>query len=315
MKKSLFAALIILNVSLAAFAQTAPPLETILDEAQKQTEFYRETFRDLLAEETKVFTEYDKNGNVEKTTSVKSNFLVYQSGKNVSATAELRNVFEVNGKSVPNGQQRAERFLAELEKAETLEKELKKIQSEGSRYDKTWEIYGLTLNQAVTLSPKMRPYFDYKLLGTENLQGSEVYVVAYQQTKKSPYTIFNEKDDPTNRESISFNLDVPGALKKNDKFLRGKFWIDARTFQLWREEMELTVQTPEPVVLLSTVFEYQPSEYEILIPRKITVVSNELKREKGGERYLAFKDSTVDLNYSRFRKANVEVRILDDENE
>jgi hypothetical protein len=295
-----------------------PPLETILSEAYKQTENYRQTFRDLLAEETKIFEEYDKNGNSERRTAVKSNFLVYQSGKDASRTAELRNVFEVNGKIVPDGQRRAEQFLAELEKSATLEKELQKLQNEGSRYDKTWEIYGLTLNEAVTLAPNMRPFFEYQLMGTENFQDGEVYVVGYRQTKNSPFTVVNgkaAKNGDRSATAVSFSLDVPGGLKKNDKFLRGKLWIDAKTFQLRREERELTVQTPEPVVLLSTLFEYQPSEFGIMVPKTITVTSFDLKREKGGggEKYLAVKDSTVNFEYSRFRKANVEVRVLDDD--
>lgn len=314
MKKSFAAAgLIIIINSLAALAQTSAPLETILNEAQKQAENYRATFRDLLADETKVFEEFDKNGNSEKSTTVKSNFLVYQSGRDAKRTAELRNVVEVNGKVVADGQRRSELFLAELEKAETLEKELKKLQDEGSRFDKTWEIYGLTLNQAVTLAPNMRPYFDYKLLGAENFQGNEVYVVGYQQIKNSPYTVVNGKGEGIGQESINFNLDVPGSLKKNDKFLRGKLWIDAKTFQLWREERELTVQTPEPVLLLSTNFEYQPSEYGILVPKQIAITSFDIKKEKNGGKFVAVKDSTVNFDYSRFRKANVEVRILDDE--
>jgi hypothetical protein len=315
MQKLIFTAgLIILFNAAAVFAQNAAPLETILSEAHKQSENYRATFRDLLADETKTFMEFDKNGNSEKTTAVKSDFLVYASGKDAKRTAELRNVVAVNGKMVGDGQKRSERFLAELEKEKTLESELKKLQEEGSRYDKTWEIYGLTLNQAVTLAPNMRPYFEYKLAGTENFQGREVYVVEYRQTKASPYTIVNGKSSAASEEmTVDFALDVPGALKKTDKFLRGKLWIDAQTFQLWREVRELTVQTAEPVVLLASNFEYQTSDYGILVPKTISLVVNDLKKEKGGDRYTGVKDSTVNFEYSRFRRANVEVKILDED--
>lgn len=313
MKKSIFFAAVFFINSLFAYAQSDVPLETILNEAQKQTENYRQTFRDLLADENKSFEEFDKNGNSEKKTTVKSNFLVYQSGKDARRTAELRNVVEVNGKTVPDGQKRSEQFLAELEKAETLEKELKKLQSEGSRFDKTWDIYELTLNEAVTLAPNMRPYFDFKLLGKESFQGNEVYVVSYQQTKSSPYVIVNGKDAPKGELTVNFGLDIPGSLKKNEKFLRGKLWLDAKTFQLWREERELTIQTAEPVVLLSSIFEYQPSEWGILVPKSISITSFDLRKEKGGERFVGVKDSTINFDYSRYRKANVEVRILDDD--
>ncbi|HEX8638236.1 MAG TPA: hypothetical protein VF692_09250, partial [Pyrinomonadaceae bacterium] len=89
MSKTIFAALaFILLTSVFAYAQnsaptapmTPPSLETILSESQKQSEAYRESFRNLLAEETKTFEEFDKNGALNEKTTVKSNFLVYQSG-------------------------------------------------------------------------------------------------------------------------------------------------------------------------------------------------------------------------------------------
>ena len=188
MRKTIFISVtIILISSISAFAQNQRvPLETILSESQKQTENYRETFRNLLADEMKTFEEFDKKGNSDNKTIVKSSFLVYQSGKSKTSTAELRNVLEVNGKPIPDSQKRGEEFLAELDKQSTLESELKKLQSESSKYDKSWEVYGLTLNQAIALAPNQQPFFEFKLLGTENFQGNDVYVISFQQTKKSP---------------------------------------------------------------------------------------------------------------------------------
>jgi hypothetical protein len=299
-----------------AFAQNtpvvAPNLETILSEARKQSESYREAFRNLLAEETKTFEEYDKNGNVDEQTTVKSNFLVYQSGRDAKVTTELRNIIEVDGKPVPNSQKRSSEFLSELEKTTTLEKELRKIQSEGAKYDKTIEAFDLTLNQATVLDPKIRPYFDFKLIGTENYKGNEVYVIGYHQTKKSPYNRVNEKMSSEGETGFNFEINIPGALKNNEKFLRGKLWINAETFQLWREEQELTVQTPEPVILLSSFSEYQSSDYGLLVPKTISITIYELKKQKGDGRFVPVKDSTVNFDYSKFRQTNVEVKILDD---
>lgn len=291
---------------------TTPNLETILSEAQKQSEAYRESFRNLLADETKTFEDFDKNGNVDERTSVKSNFLVYQSGRNATVTTELRNVIEVDGKPVPNSQKRSNDFLSELEKETTLEKELKKIQSEGAKYDKTLEVYGMTLNEAVVLSPKIRPFFDFKLLGTENYQGNDVYVVSYQQTKKSPYVVVNENSIAGNDPNLNFRLNFPNALKNNEKLLRGKLWIDAKTFQTRREEQELTVLTPEPTLLMSNFFEYQSSDYGLLVPKTISMTTYELKKQKGDGKYVPAKESTVNFDYSKFRQTNVEVKILDD---
>jgi hypothetical protein len=316
MKKSIFitAAIFFIN-AVAVFAQnTAAPLETILSESQKQTEFYRETFKNLLADELKTFEEFDKKGNSDKKTTVKSSFLVYQSGKDSKTTAELRNVLEVNGKLIPDSQKRGEEFLAELDKQTTPEKELKKLESEGLKYDKTWRISGLTLNQAVALAPNLRQFFDFKLIGTENFQGADVYLVSYQQTKKSPNILINEKDDTTRGEvTVSFNFDVPGELKKSNLFLRGKLWIDAKTFQIRREERELTAQTAEPIVLVSNIFDYQTSDYGILVPKNISLTIFNAKKEKNGDRYAPVRDTNISFEYSKFRQTNVEVKIIDEE--
>jgi hypothetical protein len=292
-----------------------PPLNVILDSAGLKSENYRETFRNLLADEVKTFEEFDKRGEPDKKTTVKSSFLVYQSGKNAKATAELRNVLEVNGKPIPDSQKRGEEFLAELDKQSTLESELKKLQGESSKYDKTWEVYGLTLNQAVVLAQNLRPAFDFQLAGTENFAGTEVYVISYLQKTKSPYITVNEsgKFRPT-ETAVNFNLDIPGELKKSNLFLRGKLWIDAKTFQIWREERDLIARTEDPVMLLSSIFEYQTSEFGILVPKMISLTIYNAKKEKG-DRFNSLKDTNISFEYSKFRQTNVEVKILDDETE
>ena len=321
MKKSIFAATaIVLFGALSAFAQVtetpSPSLNVILDQASQKSRDYREAFRNLLADEMKTFEEFDKRGDSEKKTTVKSSFLVYQSGKNAKSTAELRNVLEVNGKPIPDSQKRGEDFLAELDKQTTLESELKKLQGESAKYDKSIKVYGMTLNQAVTLAQNQRPYFDFKLLGTENFQGMEVYVISYQQTKKSPYVIVNEKSPrlTPDETSAEFDLSIPGELKKTDIFLRGKFWIDAKTFQVWREERELTARINDPVVLVTNVYEYQSSDFGILVPKTITLTIYNAKKETG-DRYNSLKDSNMVYEYSKFRQTNVEVKILDEETE
>lgn len=290
-----------------------PTLETILAEAEKQTQNYQETFKNLLADEKKTFVNYGKNGESKETTVVESTFLVYQSSKDTKVSSELRNVLKVDGKPVPDSQKRSERLLDEIQKATTLRKELEKIQSDGSRYDKTLEIGGLTLSEALVLSEHLRPYFDFKLSGSENFQGNDVYVIEYQQTKKSPYISLNQKGVDSDEISLDFKLNVPKALKNSDAFLRGKIWIDAKTFQIWREESELTIQAPDPIVLLATTLEYQASIYGILVPKQISVLSNEVK--KNLTQYTAVKDTKVTFDYSRFRKTEVDVKIIDDNEE
>ena len=326
-KKIICAVFINVTITVYAFAQVTSPtpltspstsatpvvtLETILDEAEKQVAVYQETFRDLLAVETKTFEEYDKNGELEDESVVESNFFVYQSSRNSQQITELRNVVKVDEKLIPNSQARADRFLTELPKAKTVEKELKEIEEEGLRYDKTYGISGLTLFEAIVLADNLRPVFDFKLLGEENLQGRKVYIVGYRQTKKSPFIAINEKESKERGVKTSTEISVPGALKKSDKFLRGKLWIDAQNFQVWREERQVTLQTAEPIVAQETIFEYAPSEFEILVPKKITFRDNRVKKISKSDEYEIVKKAVVVFDYTKFRKTNVDVKIIDE---
>lgn len=287
-------------------------LETILSEAEKQAQNYREEFKNLLADETKTFQTYDKHGQPKNQKVIESTFLVYQSPKRQNGSVELRNVLKVDGEPVSNSQQRSEGLLNELQKTTTYEKELQKIQDESLRYDKTIEISGMTLSEAITLSANMRPFFDYQLVGTEDYEGSQVYVVSYQQNKKSPYIGIDEKIADTAESHIEFKLNLPGKLKNTESFLRGKLWIDAQTFQIRREVREVTVQTPTPVVVLRTEFSYQPSNYGLLLPKQIVLIDNNLKKVSNGNQYEPITDNKVTFDYKNFRQTNVDIKILDD---
>ena len=70
------------------------------------------------------------------------------------------------------------------------------------------------------------------------------------------------------------------------------------------------MQAETPVVILTNTFEYQPSEYEILVPKQISLVTNNIKKKDNN--YTATKDAKITFDYSKFRKSNVEVIILDD---
>lgn len=299
-----------------ACGQNEPPTinpEMIVKRAAEQTIVYEEEFKNLLAKETKTVERFDKNGTAKDRTIVESNFIVYQSLRDKKVISEFRNIIKVDDKIVANSEKTPDEFFLQIQKTGSVEKELEKVQKESSRYDKNLEIQGLTLLQAPILSDNLRPYFDFQLVGTETIQGNEVFIISYRQTKKSPYISINEKNTKTNELSLNFGLDVPGSLKKSDVFLRGRLWIDQKTFQLWREERELTAQTENPVVILKTDFEYQPSDYGILVPKQIVLSQFDVKNGKQKNTYTSAKNTQVNFDYSRFTKANVEVKILDDD--
>jgi hypothetical protein len=322
MLSKLLIVIFILSAAVFVFAQDAPVvspspasinLDTILNEAARQSVRYRETFRDLLATEIKTFERFENDGDLKNRTKIESNFFVYQSSKYGKTSSELRNVVKVDDKPVPDSQARADRFLGELQKAKTVAKELEKIQDESLRYDKSFAIYGLTLFEAIALAENMRPYFDFNLLGTENYMGREVYVVAYRQMKKSPFITINEKKSDAAALRADFDVSLPGSLKKTDKILRGKLWIDAQTFQLAREEREIAVLTSVPLVAQKTVFEYEPSEFEIFVPKKIVFTEYAVKKGADKNTFSTVKNAQITFDYSKFKKTDVEIQILDDD--
>ena len=300
----------------AAQEETQPNLETILKNADEKTQNYREEFKNLLATETKTFEIYNKDGDLKKSSTVESNFIIFQSAKDQSVSSEYRDVYKVDDKNIGDNQTRANDLLNQLAKSSSVEQELKKIQKESLRYDKNLEINGLTLLQSPILEDYARPFFDFKLAGRDIVNGSEVYVVEYQQTKPSPYVLINKKGSEVEKNEhsliLNYNLGLPKSLNSSNVFLRGKLWIDAKTFQLWREERELTAQTANPTVILKSDFEYQPSEFGILVPKKISLVQYDIRKKGKDSQISAVKDTQVDFSYSKFRKANSDVQIIED---
>ena len=283
-------------------------LETVLTEAEKQIVVYRENFTNLLAEETKTFEIYDKKGKLDETRRVEANFLVYQSAKNPLFIAEYRNVTKVDGKTVGDNEKRAEDFFEKVLKSTTADKELDKIREENSRYDKDLVINGITLNQASVLAAHIRPAFEFTIGGREQIEGREMFLITYQQKSKSPYIFVNEPGK-ADKLFLGYDVDAPGPAKELNALLRGQLWIDAETFEIWRERRELTVQptgAANPFVVLETDFDYQKSEEIGITPKKIVLTDYELKR-KDGELRLR-KETRATFEYTKFTKSDVEVK-------
>jgi len=319
-RKIIYAAILTALTAIFTFAQTPAPmptpqpsptpvsLKTILTEAEKQTIAYRENFANLLAEEAKVFEKYDKKGKAGDKRTVESNFLVYQSAKDANSISEYRNVTRVDGKTVGDNEKRAEDFFEKVLKSTTADKELERIREENSRYDKNLVINGITLNQAVVLAAHIRPFFDFKIVGREQFEGREMFVVSYQQKSKSPYISVNE-DNKSDKLFIEFDVDTPGSVKELSALLRGELWIDAETYDVWRERRELTVQptgAANPFVVIEISFDYQKSENIGITPKRIVLINYALKRKD--EELKVLKQTQATFEYTKFTKSDVEVK-------
>jgi len=282
-------------------------LDEILNKAAEQRKAYIDEFKNLLSQETKTFEIYDKKGEVKKRRRVISTFIVYQLSKDDKSIAEYRNVVSVDGKRLDSTDKRAQDFFEQITKVESSKKELEKLDDEGSRFDEEISLNLFTLYQSVALAENLRPYFEFKIDGKETSAGGDVYVVSYQQVKESPYIITDAKKESSDGKlTLKYDVDLNGGRDVNAR-LRGKFWIDANTFQVWREERVLTLQPvnfPVPVVFAENTFEFNKSDFGILTPRKISYTQYQLDKKDSNAR----KEATVTFEYEKFTKPDVEVK-------
>ena len=293
----------------SSFSQNATeiPLPEIIGRASEQRTAYQDVFKNLLSRETKTSETYKKNGEVKKQRTIVSTFLVYQLSKDVNRISEFRNVKSVDGKTLNNTEMRAQSLFETVSKAESSDKELQKIEDESQRYDEDIAVTGLTLFQAVPLSDNLRPFFDFKLEGKDSIGGLPVYVVSYQQIKATPYISANPlRLANDHRLSVFYDSGIRSDRDLGER-LSGKFWLDAETFQVRREVRDFTLQPPDfprPVLLAETTFEYQKSDFGILVPKRIIHVQNQILEGDRSSR----KEAKIIFDYDNFTKPDVEVK-------
>lgn len=294
-------------LSSPALGQETASVEIIIAEASKRSAEYIEAFRNLLAVETKTFEVFDKSGAVKKRRSVISNFIAYQLSKSEGEIAEYRHVIAVDGRPVERAEARAQDFFDKIVDSGSSAKELERIRKESLRFDDEIQINGLTLYQAITLQPSVRDSLDMSLDRIETQSGRRVYVVSYIQKAPSPAIRVNQNDNVIRSPAaLDYELGISSNKPLNAR-IRGTFWIDTETFQIWREVRELTVKPDEfvdAVVAERTEFSYQSSEFSVLTPSKIVHTSYRIDRKTKA----SVKDVTATFEYSKFTKPDVEVK-------
>lgn len=299
-------------IPLTAQTLTRPDLTAIIAGAARQRTVYINEFKDLLAQETKSFEIYNKKGGIKKSRVIISTFIVYQVAGDDRNISEFRNILSVDGKKIDNSEKRAQEFFEEIARAESSGRELQKLEREGSRYDEELSLNGLTLFQAVVLADNLWPYFEFKLEGVESVDGRQVYVISYAQTKDSPYVLIDPKRHLFDgKPTLVYDI---GLDERNiSARLQGRFWIDAEAFQVRKERRVLNVSrdgSSTVVVAADTTLEYQNSAFNILTPRTLTFIQYSVVN-KGQE---SRKDVAITFEYSNFTKPDVEVKSADIKN-
>jgi hypothetical protein len=235
-------------------------LKDLVRRAGLSTTEYKTRFKDLTAQEEQKVEEYDSQGKLKKQRRIASELVIYQSQLDPTQMVEYRDVKSVDGVAVKKREARLVSLLNRTAKADSVKKELERINRESSRYDLGFSFYGMTLYQGLPLDAKVREAFQFTLVGREQVNGHDAIVLEYQQVSQSPY--------------ITFNLSLPSALKGAEALHRGRLWLDAETAQLRRELREMTLRLPSlshPLILFRYDLDYADSRFGFLTPQRIAV--------------------------------------------
>jgi hypothetical protein len=253
---------------------------------------YRDKFKDLTADEEQTVEEYDGEGKLKRQRRIVSDLIIYQSQLDSSSMSEYRNVRMVDGVTVAKRDERLINLFSRLAKADSVKKELDRINRESRRYDLDYSFYGLTLNEGLLLNENLLPSFQFTDASREQIKGRDVIVLQYQQVA----------------QSTDLTMKLPSELKGAEPRYRGRLWLDAATAQLWREERELTLQHPslsQPLVLMRFEFEYTGSSFGILTPQRIVFITYNKGRTRAGIFPGLRLGGKVTFQYSGFRRFDV----------
>jgi hypothetical protein len=295
-----FVLVILMNTGLC-FAQQAPrpqldpaELKELVRRASLSVSEYKARFSNLTADEEQKVEEYDGEGKLKRQRRIVSDLLIYQSQLDTSLTAEYRFVREVDGVAVAKREERLVNLFHRLAKADSVKKELDRINRESQRYDHRYSQSGLTLNQGLLLDESLRPSFQFTDSGRERVNGREVIVLQYQQVAQNP--------------GLSFKTSLPSALKGAEPLYRGRLWLDAETAEIWREERELTLRLSslnQPLILWRFEFEYVASSFGILTPRRIVWSSYDNGRTLANKLPELLLGGKVTFDYNSFHRFDV----------
>ena len=134
-----------LHASQASLPSAPPPakeIDQIVGRVLEANTAYVQTFRSLVAEETKDIEQFDKSGRVTKRRRIVSDLLIYQPTRGAATPVEYRDTQTVDGKAVKGRSERALALVQRATHAASLERELQVIDRENQRYDRNYRVAG-----------------------------------------------------------------------------------------------------------------------------------------------------------------------------
>jgi hypothetical protein len=290
----LLAFLSVLSVT-SSGQQPEPDLKELMHRAGIATDEYKAKFKDLTAEEDQKIEEFDEQGKLQKQRRIESDLVIYQSQLDPTQMVEYRDVKSVDGKSIKKREARLMGLLNKSAKADSVKKELERINRESSRYDLGFSFYGMTLYQGIFLNDNARAAFKFTFAGREQINGHEVIVLDYQQVSQNP--------------NFKFDLSLPKPLAGSVPLHRGRLWLDADTAQLRREVRELTLRPPSvdhPLVLIRYDFDYDDSRFGFLTPKRIAITNYSRGRTGADKKPELLLGGRITFDYGAFTRFAVD---------
>jgi hypothetical protein len=274
---------------------TTARLEELLDKAGALSDKYQSLFRDLTAEEKRVFELYNKTGGLDTRRQTLSDLIVYASQRDPNKVAEYRNIREVDGKPVKNQLERVEKLFDRVSKTDSPRKELDRINRESARYDLDTQFTGYTIFNAIATWKKLRRYFKYEFAGYKRLGDKELVVIKYEQTE------FVDN---------LFGLNHYRKPNVTGPMMRGQYWIDSQG-RLERDHHEIFFRDnaqPRTFKAIEVDYYFTFDEQGIWLPHYILFqYFNPLKSDKGFpvEMFLSVR---ITHEYGPFRRFEVKSR-------
>ena len=254
--------------SLAVFAQAPAPIDIdeLLRKADTRRREFTETFKGLIAVETRLTELFDKDGRVTKQRLVVSDFLVYSSSLREGVVSEYRVPRSVDGKAVRNPEDAAIKAFTRLADAKTAKEEGERLHALLLKHVLKYATSGFTLHPLWVVSEDRRKDAVFTIAGRETVGGRDAIVLAYELKTWRP--------------------EAAGAYRRfTDPRLsgRGRAWLDAADGRLLRWENDhliVDADLPTPGPYLRTTVEYEPSAFGIWTPRQVVATFSDKFREK-----------------------------------
>ena len=270
-------------------------LKEFIRRAGLSTGEFKAKFKELTAEEDQKVEEYDEQGKLEKQRRIESDLFIYQSQLDPTQMVEYRDVKSVDGKPIKKREARLIDLVKKSAKAESVKKELERVDRESRRYDLGFSFYGMTLHQGMLLAENVRDAFKFTLAGREQVNGGDAILVDYQQISQTPH--------------INLKLSLPTPLKGSVPLHRGRLWLDPETAQIRREVREFTLRPPtvdRDLVLVRYELDYVDSRFGFLTPKRIVITNYSRGRTGADKKPEVLLGGKITFEYGAFTRFNVE---------